>query len=147
MSIAIQRIKRAIQDMPTGGMQTGKKQIKLEYSDSQRAITEIEALQAERDALAAQVEMLQKHIERVALCYYNNTGNEPSLSVFHRALDEAESAVFKELQQCLAEIRAEAVEDAASYLRSLITAPPDLFGGAYMKLNKYAEQIRQGGAK
>jgi len=55
MSIAIQRIKRAIQDMPTGGMQTGKKQIKLEYSDAQRAITEIEALKAERDEIAAQL--------------------------------------------------------------------------------------------
>jgi ribosomal protein L17 len=100
------------------------------------AQAERDKIKAERDALAAQVEMLQKHIERVALCYHNNTGNEPSLSVFHRALDEAESAVFKEPSSFLAEIRAEAV------IR---------FGAQncidYKLITEYAEKIRQGGAK
>jgi hypothetical protein len=100
------------------------------------------------DALAAQIEVLQKHIERVALCYYNNTGNEPSLSVFHRALDEAESAVFKEPQECLAEIRADAGRDG-------FVACADHYGlqhaiatdaGIKRNADAYAEQIRQGGA-
>jgi len=104
------------------------------------------------EELAAQVEMLQKHIERVALCYYNNTGNEPSLSVFHRALDEAESAVFKEPQQCLAEIRAEAVQCAVSNIKPIEMSElsrdfTDGYEYCRALIIQYAEQIRQGGEK
>lgn len=100
--------------------------------------------------LEAQVEILQKHIERVALCYYNNTGHEPSLSVFHRALDEAENAVFKEPSSCLAEIRAEA--GRTGYLQALedIDSEDDDKWTATSNeeaANQYAEKIRQGGAK
>ena len=102
------------------------------------------------EELAAQVEMLQKHIESVALCYYNNTGNEPSLSVFHRALDEAESAVFKEPQQCLAEIRAEA--GRAGWLACFDVCERFIdryYAGVVDKCraDEYAAKIRQGGSK
>jgi hypothetical protein len=43
------------------------------------------------------------------------------------------------------EIRAEAVEDAANYLGSIITAPAGLYSGATGMILKYAKKIRQGG--
>jgi DNA-binding GntR family transcriptional regulator len=50
--IAINRLKRAIADVSTAGMQTGKYQVKLDKSDAERIVLEF-------DALAAQVEQLQ----------------------------------------------------------------------------------------
>jgi len=105
----------------------------------------LQKVQAERDALVTQVEMLQKHIERVALCYHNNTGNEPSLSVFHRALDEAESAVFKEPSSFLAEIRAEAILGFATYIDSTGELSGDDCTFIIYEANQYAAKIQQGG--
>jgi len=127
MSIAIQRIKRAIQDMPTGGMQTGNSRVKLEYSDAQRAIVEIEALQTERDALLAKL---------AAVKNAETTG----------ALIKAIEAIP---QHCLSEIRAEA--GRAGYLQGHLDAGGD-YGKLHKKLSeyyadKYAKKIRQGGAK
>lgn len=99
--------------------------------------------------LEAQVEHLCYQITKIALCYDNNTGHEPSLSVFHRALDEAQEFIEKAPQQCLAEIRAEA--GRAGYLQGHLDAMGDTDEidkeHAEYRANQYAEQIRQGGAK
>lgn len=58
--------------------------------------------------LVAQVGILTSHIKSVAETYSNNTGHEPSLSVFHRALDEAQDAAQITPQQHLRQIQADA---------------------------------------
>jgi len=158
MSIAIQRIKRAIQDMPTGGMQTGKKQIKLEYSDAQRAITEIEALQAERDALAAQL------VEAFGDGYYDgfldgakhhektdcNTDPQYLGDDAMRCSEIAESEKSARIgtpakHKHLAEIRAEAVESLLPKCIYSADHKVEIITKDMVKYN--AEQIRQGGVK
>jgi hypothetical protein len=117
----------------------------------QFARQELTDLRAERDALAAQVEHLCYQITNIALCYDNNTGHEPSLSVFHRALDEAQEFIEKTPQQCLAEIRAEAIVDAIKRC-NIYMAFPVKHGKladeviAVSEIKQYAEEIRQGGA-
>lgn len=112
-------------------------------------------LQVERDALVAQVEHLCYQITNIALCYDNNTGYEPSLSVFHRALDEAQEFIEKTPAQCLAEIKAQVVEVEANYI---MTAHRDsdkdwhfervnAFAFIGKKMLERAEDIRKGGAK
>lgn len=58
MSIAIKRLERAIRDLPKGGMQTGSHKVKLDLSDAERLIVELNALQAERDALASKLNVV-----------------------------------------------------------------------------------------
>jgi len=131
MSIAIERLKRAIADLPKGGMQTGDHKVKLSLADAQRAIAEIEGLKselvklgrdynvarckfdslsesidivkAERDALAAQNEMLQSELR-----YFIDGDFEFNEGSEHLA-DYIVEVLAKTPQQCLAEIRAEAI--------------------------------------
>jgi hypothetical protein len=44
MSIAVPRLKRAIEAVPIGGMQTGSPKVQLKLADAYRAIAEIENL-------------------------------------------------------------------------------------------------------
>lgn len=148
MSIAIQRIKRAISDMPTGGMRTGKQHIKLEYSDSQRAIAEIEGLTAERDALAAQVEALRKVLEYADNKLYILTHNRKDVS--SRLIGDADKAfkvvrdtLAKSPAACLAQVRAEAVMDFAKEVAE--TGELSFSASDFVAdfANQYAESIRQ----
>jgi hypothetical protein len=103
----------------------------------------IEALTAERDALVAQNYECKFFIESVMA----NIGAGATLSEVTDMLSDwwdSSFAANKTPTQCLREIQAEAIEGAASHLKSLITAPPALYGGAYIKLIKYAERIRKG---
>jgi len=109
------------------------------------------------EELASQVEHLCYHITNIALCYDNNTGHEPSLSVFHRALDEAQESIEKTPQQCLAEMRADTIRQSAQRVLDAAKVPmgssvrQDYFKAgvrcAAASLVQYAEQIRQGGAR
>ena len=65
MSIAIKRLERAISDLPKSGMQTGSHKVKLDLADAERLIVELNALQAERDALAAQLKLTQVIIDSI----------------------------------------------------------------------------------
>ena len=65
--IGLSRLKRAIGDVPTSGMQTGDPKVRLKLCDAQRLEVEFNAIIAERDAalareaeLVAQVEALNK---------------------------------------------------------------------------------------
>jgi hypothetical protein len=53
--IALTRLKRAIADVPTGGMQTGDPKVRLKLCDAQRIEVEFNAIIAERDAALAQL--------------------------------------------------------------------------------------------
>lgn len=52
--IGLTRLKRAIADVPTGGMQTGDPKVPLKLCDAQRLEVEFNAIIAERDAALAQ---------------------------------------------------------------------------------------------
>lgn len=52
--IGLSRLKRAISDVPPGGMQTGDHKVKLKLCDAQRIEVEYAALISERDAALAQ---------------------------------------------------------------------------------------------
>jgi hypothetical protein len=54
--IGLSRLKRAIEDLPTGGMQTGDPKVRLKLCDAQRLEVEFNAIIAERDNAFAQNE-------------------------------------------------------------------------------------------
>jgi hypothetical protein len=56
------------------------------------------------EELAAQVDVLKYHINRVIQASACNTGNEPSLSCFHRALDEAHDVFRATPAACLLQV-------------------------------------------
>ena len=60
------------------------------------------------DELLAERDTLKYHLSRVLSAYGGNSGFEPSLSVFCRAIDEAREIINETPSQCLAEIKAEA---------------------------------------
>lgn len=101
MSIAIQRIERAIADMSKGGMQTGKQTIKLEYSDAQRAIAELTNLQRRNDELVTQVENL-KAAATSAYAEWNYSND------VYAGMQRLMMVIKATPTQCLREIKAEA---------------------------------------
>jgi len=62
--IGLDRLKRAISDVPTGGMQTGSPKVKIDLSFAHRVVAEMEQLEREKAELVAQVEA--KEFERLA---------------------------------------------------------------------------------
>jgi hypothetical protein len=112
--------------------------------ECQFAKQELIDLKAERDALAAQVEIMRSALKlafiSVRTCYKQDWAPFKDFTTVEKAIKLAPS-------QCLAEIRAEAVLQAARE-----TKQPLHVGGIdcvchIADLIKYAEQIRQGGAK
>jgi hypothetical protein len=139
MGIAVQKIKRAIADMPTGGMQTGKQRIKLDYSDAQRAIAEIEGLTAERDALAAQIEILGDKLSEVAALL-----DVDGMTAVQWLLDncqEIEQLTNLEPEECLAQVRAGAVRDFIEFMYK--SSDCNLCDKSLDVASQYAESIRQ----
>lgn len=134
MSIAIKRLERAIGDLPKGGMQTGNHKVKLDLADAERLIAELNALQADRDALAAQVEALSGHRHELLDLIYNNAIGEVamgyaidgSMMANHAyaitGIDAASvtNSTPPQAPECLAahdaEVAAKAIEDAANRL-------------------------------
>ena len=101
-------------------------------------------LETDRDAWVATIGHMSYLIERVYDSYKNNTGHEPSVSVFHRALDEAQEFINKTPRQCLAEIKAEAgragYHEALQEHSGATTSAED-----YQLADQYAARVRQGG--
>lgn len=112
-------------------------------------------LKKERDAFAAKVGHLAGHIENVVQAEKNNTGYEPSISVFHRAIDEAKNAIGLDELQILRDIRAVAIENAAQRVLDNVKLPRDTPAVVdYYKVGvrscaamliQYAAKVRQGG--
>ncbi len=107
---------------------------------------DIEKIIAERDALAAQVEALK---DAANFAYCNWRSSSDVIGGMRRLVDAVDSTP----QQCLAEIRAEAVEVEANYI---LTAHKDseerwhservkAFADIGKKMLERAEKIRQGG--
>lgn len=123
-------------------------------------LVKIEALKAERDALAAQVENIlaefkdaRETLQTIAGCTWDSGAEE----IADVALDEAkrwvsrydDSVLKKVPMQHLAEIRAEAVdglnsnEQFEAFLKTLVGSTNNYEIGNW--LDQYAEQIRRGG--
>lgn len=110
--IGLSRLKRAIADAPTGGMQTGTSKVQLKLCDAQRIEVEYGALIAERDAalannaeLVAQVEVLQDAAIKVCLRL-----DHDGVSTFGIAedIENLQQVVNATPTQCLRDIQAEA---------------------------------------
>ena len=156
MSIAIKRIKRAIAGVPTGRMQTGKQHIKLEYSDAQRAIAEIEGLTAERNELAVQVEVLQSWVKQAAELVNVDAGTAIDwlIDAHHQMLKDAKTTPAA----CLAQVQADAgragfiagfytgVNEGEDCIDSCFFNVSPLRSDQYanQRADQYAERIRQG---
>ena len=106
------------------------------------------AAQAERDALAAQVEECHKHISN-----YGEISSGFDAAMWEsKGREILKNALHVTAQQHLAEIRAEAIADAIKRC-NIYMAFPVRRGKladeviAVSEIKEYAEQIRQGGAK
>jgi hypothetical protein len=94
------------------------------------------------EELAAQVEVLKYHINRVIQASACNTGNEPSLSCFHRALDEAHDAFRATPAACLAQVKADA--GRAGFIEGAVCARHPIKPNAVeikQSADQYAERI------
>lgn len=89
----------------------------------------------EIEALKAQVEQLKDALQAALV----NSPNPLSRAL----IKNIELALELTPAQCLAEIKAQAVEDAATELASIISAPPGIYSGAVIKLNLIANKLRQ----
>ena len=74
---------------------------------------EIEKRDAEINELKAMVGALQVKVSDVYSSYFHSTGFEPSISVFHRGLDELNELCDTSPSQCLANVKADAVQSFA----------------------------------
>lgn len=98
-----------------------------------------EALKAERDELKAQVEYLKSHFNELIEIAQRCDSWE---SFPQKPLDKALAALQSLPQQCLSEIKAEAIEAAICYCN--LYADDVL---AVSELKQYTESVRQGGAE
>lgn len=103
MSIAIKRLERAVSDLPKGGMQTGSHKVKLDLCDAERLIVELNALQAERDALAAQIE----HLKFVCKNMYTQYEWAMQTQMFNKTSAMAREIIDKPAHLCLVDHNAE----------------------------------------
>ncbi len=140
MSIAIERLKRAVADLPKGGMQTGDYKVTLKLADAQRAIAELEGLKAERDALAAKNWDLGHALGLARSGLVSGSLNPDQLSVIKRAFETTP-------QQCLNEIRAEAAR--AGFIAGADAIETIQMLGSSESItdlaDAYAAKVRQGG--
>ena len=101
------------------------------------------------EELLAERDTLKYHLSRVLSAYGGNSGFEPSLSVFCRAIDEAREIINETPSQCLAEIKAEAGKAGfvAGYHKMHIEFVGSLASseGAEFAANQYADKIRNTG--
>ena len=82
-------------------------------------LTEIEQLKLERDEFKAKLHTLQVEILDMSCAKANNSGFEPSLSVYQRSIDIVIAEARKTPPQHLADIKADAVIECwESYLLS-----------------------------
>lgn len=128
---------------------TQEQRIEYFMSEIARLSNQVVELQDERDALAAHVEALRMAIYNVVHASRNNSGNEPSLSVYHKAINDAYAAWNAAPQQHLAEVKAQA--GRAGFVAGAQSMKLAFqYGGSYsteQKADKYADSIRQGEVK
>lgn len=81
--------------------------------DSENQVNEAEdkvvVLEQENAALKAMVNSLRESLGNVVLMEQNNSGYEPSLSCFQRSISEAVEVLTKADEQCLADVKADAL--------------------------------------
>lgn len=110
--IGLSRLKRAIADVPTGGMQTGYSKVPLKLCDAQRLEVEFNAIIAERDAalaqnaeLVAQAERMRSALElafiSVKTCYKQDWAPYSDVVTVEKAIKLSPT-------QCLREVEAKA---------------------------------------
>lgn len=102
--IGLSRLKRAIADVPTGGMQTGTSKVPLKLCDAQRLEVEFNAIIAERDAALAQNAELVAKIDAIKDAWMA-AGSWPNTVEEKQAIANAINATPT---QCLRDIQAEA---------------------------------------
>ncbi len=145
--IGLSRLKRAIEDVPTGGMQTGDLKVRLKLCDAQRLEVEYGALIAERDAalaqnakLVAQVSEQQSFIESVMA----NIGAGATLAEVTDMLSNWYDTKVPTTQHLL-NIQAEAGRAGfvagAACARHPITPKTDEI---HREANRYAERVKAG---
>lgn len=119
--IGLSRLKRAISDVPPGGMQTGDPKVKLRLCDAQRIEVEYAAIISERDAalaqnaeLVAQVEYLKSHFNELAEVAQRCDSWE---SFPQQPIDRALGALQSMPNQCLRQIQADAILSAIKFFK------------------------------
>lgn len=102
--IGLSRLKRAIADAPTGGMQTDTSKVQLKLCDAQRIEVEYGALIAERDAalaknaeLVAQVGRMQTFIRMSADKWKNTPELEPTFLNLLRVANQQPEEALREI--------------------------------------------------
>lgn len=126
-------------------------QDRIEYfkNEISRLSNQVVDLLDERDQLKAQVEQLNNLLvcmQSRACLFLQPDGEDDKdfINFVIGVLDGPEQRLAQSTpDQCLAEIKAQAVEDAANELASMISAPPGIYSGAVIKLNLIANQLRQ----
>ena len=94
---------------------------------------------------AAQINGLNCSLAMLTSAATNNTGNEPSISVYHRALDEAHEVLAKTPAQSLASIKAQAIKDAVCATSQVIEGRhSQIHGCTELDLFSYASKIGGG---
>lgn len=141
--IGLSRLKRAIGDVPTGGMQTGDPKVRLKLCDAQRLEVEFNAIIAERDAalaknaeLVAQVGRMQTFIRMSADKWKNTPELEPTFLNLLRVANQQPEEALREI--CAEAGRAGFVE--ASQYNFTVVSDHFINGHA----DEYAERVKAG---
>ena len=145
--IGLSRLKRAIEDVPTGGMQTGDPKVRLKLCDAQRIEVEFNAIIAERDNVLAQNAELVAQVESVrqACLDWENTETP---NAWQLIFDEIKRCANTEPPQSLRDHdakvgRAGYVEGYDScWFQHYATRAPE-HATAY-SADQYAEKVRSG---
>ncbi len=144
--IGLSRLKRAIEDVPTGGMQTGDLKVRLKLCDAQRLEVEFNAIIAERDnALAQNAELVAQVVDLKSACqlaidmFKVNDINVPN------TIETLEDVVNATPAQCLSDIQAEA--GRAGFMACCAWIDSDEVKRTYsdeQAANQYAERVKAG---
>lgn len=169
--VGISRLKRAIADVPKGGMQTGSPKVVLKLADAERIMAEMENLISERAALAAEnAELSQRELVHVGFTnehqvtsvteqqldgyFYHNSDNECYIPLYmlniHSHRVGPDSEIYKEhcerwkFRKENAEIRAEAGRAGFMECVKFVRLGIDPNSD---HADIYAAKVRQGGAE
>ena len=99
---------------------------------------QFEAQQKELEALKAQLTLLQSKILITSCADSNNTGHEPSISVFQRECYELYNLARVTPEQCLNSVKADAITVATNHAYAAGYKRPIEF------MHDYASKVRDG---
>lgn len=144
--IGLSRLKRAIADVPTGGMQTGDPKVQLKLCDAQRIEVEYAAIISERDAALAQNAELEQRINQLIESISQLSNQVVDLQNTRDDLERQNAEMVAQVD-AIADIRAEAIDDASNEVIDLIRSRfgKDCSNWVENCLTDYANKIRQGG--